>query len=54
MLARYALCGLGGAQDIEAGRRWYAKAISLGAPGVANELATLDQAMAPVSRAAGS
>ena len=46
MLARYAVRGLGGPQDIEAGRRCYADAASFGAPGAADELATLDRAMA--------
>ena len=46
MLARYLARGLGGPQDVEAGRRWYAHAVSLGVPEAADELTTLDQALA--------
>ncbi|MGF7160894.1 hypothetical protein FHS85_002525 [Rhodoligotrophos appendicifer] len=43
MLARYAVLGLGGPQDIAAGRRWYETAVSFGVPGAADELATLNE-----------
>ena len=43
MLARYAMRGLGGPRDIEAGHRWYEQAAALGVPEAVNELAGLDQ-----------
>jgi hypothetical protein len=46
MLARYAVRGLGGPRDLEAGRRSYAQAVALGAAGAADELAAFDRALA--------
>ena len=46
MLARYTMRGLGGPQDIEAGRRWYVQSAKLGSSEAADELAMLDQPLA--------
>ena len=45
MLARYAMRGFGGPEDIESARRWYAYAATLGAPQAEAELAALNQSL---------
>jgi TPR repeat protein len=46
MIARYAVRGLGGPQDIDVGRRWYEHAALLGVPEAMGELSTLNEELA--------
>jgi len=45
MLARFAVQGLEGSRDIDAGRYWYARAVSLGSIEASGELEALNGAL---------